>query len=57
MINIECPYCITPSCDCLCNTCLRTKIILNLPNHVYEMDDYTRREWINNQLRLLKGEK
>ena len=53
---MNCKICTDKHCDCLCDTCLKTKVIYNLPKYVYEMDEYTRNEWITRQVRALKGE-
>jgi len=53
---MNCKCCIHPdTCDCLCDTCILAKIQDKLPMHVYEMSDYTRKQWIYNQFRLLTG--
>ena len=41
-------------CDCLCDTCLRARIINSLPDYVFEMSDTTRKLWIDRELKQLR---
>lgn len=46
----NCKICTLENCDCLCDTCLRTRVIMSIPEYLYEASEYTRSQWIENQL-------